>query len=396
MPTVRDFKAAYDNPINQQLINPQGLSFEQWLQTPTQFYGGNAPSQMLGYASQGQITNALDPSQQNFGYQEATGSLMPSSTDMGGFALGMVPLALMAGGAAGVGGLSNAGWGEAAGGLGAETGAGYDFGMTGMEGSSGGGLFGGSGYSGEGLTSLASDSGGAAGDEIIWNGATDAPPLTLTDTGGAGDSWISGLSNNSVLGAGASLLSGGLGLAGSLLSSNAQQQSARDAQNTIWNMYQQNRTDLEPWRKAGIGALGNLTNLTTPGKQFDAMMLDPGYQFRLGEGNKAIDAAARARGLFDSGRTMKALTDYGQNFATGEFSNVFNRNASLAGLGQTATNTGVNAGQNAANNVAGIMQGAGNARASGYMGGANALAGGIGSGLNLYNQLSLLESLRGG
>ena len=37
---------------------------------------------------------------------------------------------------------------------------------------------------------------------------------------------------------------------------------------------------------------------------------DPGYQFRVSEGEKAIDRAARARGLYNSGGTMKALDRY--------------------------------------------------------------------------------------
>ena len=92
---------------------------------------------------------------------------------------------------------------------------------------------------------------------------------------------------------------------------------------------------------------------------------------------------------------MQALDRYNQNFATNEFGNVFNRNATLAGLGQVGTTAGVNAGTNYANNAANINMGAGNVRASGYMGIANALGGGIGQGVNYLNELALLEALRG-
>ena len=44
-----------------------------------------------------------------------------------------------------------------------------------------------------------------------------------------------------------------------------------------------------------------------------------GYQFRLNEGLGAVNANAYARGLGDSGATLKALQRYGQNAASDEF-----------------------------------------------------------------------------
>jgi hypothetical protein len=56
----------------------------------------------------------------------------------------------------------------------------------------------------------------------------------------------------------------------------------------------------------------------------------------------------------------------------------------MAGLGQTATNTGVAAGANMANNVSGAMQNAADSRASGVMGVTNSITGAIDSGMNTY------------
>lgn len=199
--------------------------------------------------------------------------------------------------------------------------------------------------------------------------------------------------NPGLVNIGGNLASGVLGAVGANRAAGIQADASNAANQTLWNMYQQNRADLEPWRTAGVGALGNLTNLTTPGKQVDAMMLDPGYQFRLGEGQKALETQLRAGGKFYSGDALKAGTQYNQNFATGEFGNVFNRNATLAGLGQTATNTGVASGQNTANNVANNLTGAGNARASGYVGAFNSLGGALGNATNYFTQQSLLDQL---
>ncbi|WP_439684867.1 DNA transfer protein p32 [Cupriavidus oxalaticus] len=133
------------------------------------------------------------------------------------------------------------------------------------------------------------------------------------------------------------------------------------------------------------GTYGSLLrNFTT--SDFEA---DPGYQFRLGEGQKQIESSAAARGGLLSGAAAKALTKYNQNFASNEFQNAynrfntnqgntFNRLASLAGVGQTATNQLQAAGQNYANNAGQAAIYGGTQRASGYAGQANALSAGLG------------------
>jgi hypothetical protein len=144
------------------------------------------------------------------------------------------------------------------------------------------------------------------------------------------------------------------------------------------SMYQQQRADQEPWRQAGIGALGNMVT--------GAFQADPGYAFRLGEGEKAINRGAAARGGYDSGSTLKALTRYGQDYANNEYGDWWNRQAGLAGVGQTATNALGQLGENTVKQQAGNITGAGNARASGYMGNSMAWNNALGDTLNWYNQ----------
>ena len=52
---------------------------------------------------------------------------------------------------------------------------------------------------------------------------------------------------------------------------------------------------------------------------------DPGYQFRLDQGNQALQRSAAANGTLLSGGTQKALARYNQDYASGEFQNVYNR-----------------------------------------------------------------------
>lgn len=112
-----------------------------------------------------------------------------------------------------------------------------------------------------------------------------------------------------------------------------------------------------------------MTGGSTPS---DVMAMDPGYQFRLDEGLKSGRNIAGARGMLNSGATAKALTRYGQDYASGEFNNIYNRLAGVAGLGQNATNTGVQAGQNYAGNVGNMITGLGNARGASAIGQSNA------------------------
>lgn len=72
----------------------------------------------------------------------------------------------------------------------------------------------------------------------------------------------------------------------------------------------------------------NAPNFVAP--QFTAptdvtMKNDPGYQFRLNQGLQALQQSAAAQGLLRTGGTLKNIEDYGQNTASQEYQNVYNR-----------------------------------------------------------------------
>ena len=144
-----------------------------------------------------------------------------------------------------------------------------------------------------------------------------------------------------------------------------------------------------PFREAGVRALPELeaaSRYTPFGmQQFTA---DPGYGFRLAEGQKALDRQAAARGGLISGGALKAAQRYGQEMGSQEYTNAFNRYQterqarlnplqSLAGVGQTSVAQLGAAGQAMATGVGEAGGQAAQARASGYMGGANALSQGL-------------------
>jgi len=100
----------------------------------------------------------------------------------------------------------------------------------------------------------------------------------------------------------------------------------------------------------------------------------PSYGFRFDEGARALERSAAARGRLFSGATGRALTRYGQDFASQEFENDFRRLGSLAGDGQQATGTIVNVAGQYGDNVSANQLRAGDARASGYINQGNAMA----------------------
>lgn len=169
--------------------------------------------------------------------------------------------------------------------------------------------------------------------------------------------------------------------------SQAQIESAREANALQERMYNQSRADMEPWRTTGAAGLNALAGrLGVNGGSGDLMrsfsakdfQQDPGYAFRQVEGMNGINNSAAARGGVLSGAALKAASRYNQDFASNEYSNAYNRFntnqtnqynrlASIAGVGQQAAQT---AGQQAlatGQTMGENITGAGNARASGYM-----------------------------
>jgi hypothetical protein len=104
---------------------------------------------------------------------------------------------------------------------------------------------------------------------------------------------------------------------------------------------------------------------------------------------KALERSAAARGNLLSGSTLKGVQRFGQDLASQEYQNAFNRYQversaklnplqSLMGSGQSATNVMTSAAGQAGQNQASNLYNAGQARASGYIGSANALSNALG------------------
>lgn len=158
-------------------------------------------------------------------------------------------------------------------------------------------------------------------------------------------------------------------------------------------MFERNIELNKPFREAGVNALNKLVPLTEyQNFGMDQFQADPGYAFRMSEGMKGLERSAAARGGLLSGGALKNIQRFGQDLASQEFQNAFNRYGiererrmaplqSLAGVGQTTSQQLGAAGTGFANTVGNIgmmnamNQGnAGMTRASIYGDTANQLA----------------------
>ena len=214
------------------------------------------------------------------------------------------------------------------------------------------------------------------------------------------------------------LTSGLTGASAAKSAAQTQAEAAREANQLAYKIYGEQKALQEPFRQAGIGAQNKLlTYLGLPGGTEGAdygkyardfgmsdFTADPGYAFRMSEGLKGLERSAAARGGLLSGTGLKNIQRFGQDLASQEYGNAYNRYqtnranqlaplGSLLASGQSAAaNQGSAAGQYGATAGSNIT-GAGAATAAGNVGATNALTGALGSYLNYSSNQDLVNAL---
>ena len=150
-------------------------------------------------------------------------------------------------------------------------------------------------------------------------------------------------------------------------------------------MYEVNGQRFGTLEDAQAFAAANPTGGTAYGDRGTGFMKTPGYDFRMRQGMDALESSAAARGRLLSGATMQAATEFGQDFATSEYTPYLNRLEGLSGRGQNAAaGQGVIAGQGAAN-VGNALGSIGDARSAGYIAKGNAFSDGIDNAISAYS-----------
>ena len=218
---------------------------------------------------------------------------------------------------------------------------------------------------------------------------------------------IGSLSGAAIIG-GASILSGMMGADAARSAADTSAAASRYAADINKQMFDITNEQQRPYREAGYSALSDITGMKpylthqfTP-EDF-AAGIDPGYAFRLEQGQMANQRAANVGGGALSGNTLAGLQAYTQGQAAQEYGNAFNRYqtqrsniyntlAGIAGLGQTSLGQTTQAGVQSAANQGAAIVGAGQAQAAGTIGAANALTAGITGAGNAYMLSNLLRT----
>ncbi len=117
---------------------------------------------------------------------------------------------------------------------------------------------------------------------------------------------------------------------------------------------------LSPFSQAGASATNQLSSRLSSGFNPDDLTQDPGYQFRLQQGQTALERSLAAQGMGQSGAALKAAQEFGQGLADQTYNDAYSRwlqqNSQLSGLSGT--------GLGAAGSQADIQGNIGNIRGS--------------------------------
>ncbi len=200
---------------------------------------------------------------------------------------------------------------------------------------------------------------------------------------------------------------------------------------------------LDPYRETGDIATGELSRGLVAGGDFNKtpgmadLTIDPGYEFRRAQAQKALEGSAAAHGAATGGQSTRDILSLNSGLASQEYQNAFNRfetstqnrfnnlnttanrGTAVAGeqgnnlisgaqyggnlnyrsasdAGTLNSNAAIQAGQNSleGNRQANeYLLGGANAGAAGIVGGANAIGGGIGGAGNAIIQQRTLQNL---
>jgi hypothetical protein len=220
--------------------------------------------------------------------------------------------------------------------------------------------------------------------------------------------------------AGASLLGGYMSSQGQKQAAETSAAAANQAAALQKEMFDKQMAGQEPFRQAGLTGQNRLMELLglggAPGaagygkyaQDFSMAdyQADPGYAFRLGEGQKALERSAAARGGLISGGALKAATRYGQDMGSQEYQNAFNRYqtnrsnqlqplGNLMSMGQSAASNQGTAAGNYGTNAGQAYMAAGQAIGAGQLGVGNTINNMLGTAASSYqNQQNFNDFLK--
>lgn len=194
-----------------------------------------------------------------------------------------------------------------------------------------------------------------------------------------------------------------VGTVGSVVASTSAADTAADAANAAADknnalqadIYNQNKETLSPYVDTGNKASSAINNLlglsgdsTATEAAYDTWKNATGYQSALKQGQNSVTAALGAKGLTDSGAALKALTQYGQDYASNNFQTYLGNLQTQQSTGLSGASALAGVGTNYANAVSANNTSAANTTANAALSSANT----VNSALNNLTSAAALGS----
>jgi hypothetical protein len=152
--------------------------------------------------------------------------------------------------------------------------------------------------------------------------------------------------------------------------------------------YDLTREDLAPFRESELAFTKQYEQEvlgTGPSKFTES----PGYKFRMGEAEKAVNRAASSQGFLNTPAQQKALYRYSQGIASDEYQKYLTNLRGGTSVSPASTTATATAGQNVATQIGGARADIGSSRAGGIINRQNAYS-------NAINQLATYGGYRYG
>lgn len=184
----------------------------------------------------------------------------------------------------------------------------------------------------------------------------------FSSIGGAIGGLVGGKAGGAIGSALGGVLEGGSGGKASKTAAAAANAAAQADIDLRRRMYEEGVARQQPFYQAGVNALPQYVSGIAPGGELVRgftqadYQADPGYAFRLAEGQKTLDRQAAARGGLISGGALAAAQRYGQELGSQEYQNAYTRFRDTQSLRRNALAGLTGYGPSAAGAIAGAGQ----------------------------------------
>lgn len=205
-----------------------------------------------------------------------------------------------------------------------------------------------------------------------------------------------------------SVASGLMGSSAAKSAAKVQADAAKEASDNQLKMFEENKTNIQPFVDAGKSAIPGVQNLLgidnpsnpsgVPNTDLISKTLEnlPGYQFTKQQGLQATQNGFAAQGLGSSGAALKGAASFATGLAQNNYETYLGNYMDLLKTGGTTATNLAQIGANAQQSASNFATSGAAATAGGIVGANNALTSGLTGALNSIGGAALTQGMFGG